>query len=78
MSITSTFKVIWKTFFVVVVTAAIQTVTISTCAVPTLTDVISEQSLFLFFSFLFLIELQFAAAAVWTQPQINSILIIAQ
>lgn len=77
MSITSTFKVIWKTFFVVVVTAAIQTVTIPTCAVPTLTDVISEQSLFLFFSF-FLIELQFAAAAVWTQPQINSILIIAQ
>lgn len=76
MSITSTFKVIWKTFFVVVVTATIQTVTIPTCAVPTLTDVISEQSLFLFF--FFLIELQFAAAAVWTQPQINSILIIAQ
>lgn len=74
MSITSTFKVIWKTFFVVVVTAAIQTVTIPTCAVPTLTDVISESFSFLFF----LIELQFAAAAVWTQPQINSILIIAQ
>lgn len=34
----------------VVVTAAIQTVTISTCAVPTLTDVISEQSLFFFFN----------------------------